>query len=82
MKVASEAVMAQARSLIRDIEFALSPEIAELNTLLVGTYLTQALNDARLNREEFDLLTCAASESLRNWRPPSADGHAAHLDDL
>lgn len=69
MKVASEAVTAQARILIHDIESALSPEIAELNTLLVGAYLTQALNEGRLNREEFDLLTGAAGESLRNWLP-------------
>ncbi|WP_282365653.1 hypothetical protein [Pseudomonas sp. PS02290] len=69
MQIASEAVMAQARNLINDIELADSPEIAELNTLLVGAYLTQALNDGRLNREEFDLLTCAAGDSLRNWIP-------------
>ncbi|MBD8598729.1 hypothetical protein [Pseudomonas sp. CFBP 8772] len=71
MQVASEAIMAQARILISDIESALSQELAEFNTLLVGAYLTQALNDGQLNREEFNLLTRSAGDTLRNYIAPS-----------
>ncbi|MCF7543887.1 hypothetical protein [Pseudomonas petrae] len=64
--------MTQAEILIKDIESALSAEIAELNTLMVGAYLTQALNDGRLNRTEFNALTSTAGDSLRNWTRPSS----------
>ncbi|TDV54499.1 hypothetical protein EC919_104235 [Pseudomonas graminis] len=74
--------MLQAEFFIHEIQTASSLETAELDTLRAGAHLTQALAGRLISREEFDLLSRAVGESLRDWRPPSVDEHAPHQGDL
>lgn len=65
-----QAAMFQAMVLIRGIAEASLADIAELNTLRAGAYLTQAWTDGDIDTLEYEQLTRIASEQLRDWLPP------------
>lgn len=64
------AAIHQATALIIAIERASSLELAELNTLRAGAYLTQVLAKGVIDKTEYDQLNRIASERLSEWLPP------------
>lgn len=65
-----QAVLLRARSMILCIYSAISEDMAEQQTLEAAGYLTRAQAAGLISDDQYEKLTQAASDALRQWLPP------------